>query len=153
MTANQINYAKLVEERRHNTVSEGQTGEANYINARNAETNRMNALTNQYSANIRAAELAEEARSNRANELLVAQRQEETKRYQEESNRIEHEKAYNQRVANQIEQQKVDNQLTLGMYQADISDRANQVRESAGIAGNIINGMTSILRLATVFAK
>lgn len=94
MTQNQINYAKVQEDRRHNVVSEGINAQANVIAQSNAETNRMNAESNRISAeaarqnvlvaagnlSVRQGELAETIRSNTTNELLVNERQAETRR-------------------------------------------------------------------------
>jgi len=144
MTANQINYAKLIEERRHNVVSEGQTGMANIIAERNAETNRMNAITNQYSANVRAGELAEMQRSNRANELLVAQRQAETARHQQESDRIEHERVYTQKYLGEMSN---TTQRYLGELNSGTMQRNTDVQTRAGIVNSLTGSLASILRL------
>lgn len=133
MTANQINYAKLIEEKRHNIVSEGQTGMANIIAQQNAETNRLNAETNRYSANIRQQELYETQRANRANELLVSQRQAETARYQQESNRIAHEQVYTQRLGISTN--------------ASTSQRNTDVQTRASIVNSLTGGLASTLRL------
>jgi hypothetical protein len=145
MTSNQINYAKLMEDQRHNIVSEGQSGMANMIAQMNAETNRMNAETNAYTARTRAAELAETARANRANELLVAQRNAETARYQQESNRIAHENTYVTRTYN-------ENYLALQGRNAELqsgtAQRNTDVQTRASIVNNLGNMLGGVLRLA-----
>jgi len=146
MTANQINYAKLIEERRHNIVSEGQTGMANIIAERNAEANRLNAMTNQYSANIRAGELAEARRSNRANELLIAQRQADTAWYQQEESRNKHEQNYNQRVANQLRKEEIANNLLIGQANAANTQRGQDASTAASIMGTLVNGFGFIAK-------
>jgi len=140
MTANQINYAKLIEERRHNIVSEGQTGMANIIAERNAESNRLSALTNQYSANIRAGELSERIRSDRANEILVAQRQSDTAWYQQEDARNRHEQNYNQRVSNQLKAKEIANQLEIARINDSTNQRGQDASTSASIISTLVHG-------------
>jgi len=138
MTQNQIQYAKLREETRHNVVSEGQAGVANVIAERNAETNRMNALTNQYSANLRAAELTETARANRANELLISERNAETARYQQENNRIAHENVYQQKLNRESNERIAAMQAGTSQRNTDVNTRASIVETLIGVGKVLI---------------
>jgi hypothetical protein len=71
MTANQINYAKLKEDQRHNMRTEDLSKIGNeiafakaYADQRNAETNAKNAETNLLNASLRRDELLETHRAN-----------------------------------------------------------------------------------------
>lgn len=69
MTANQINYAKYMEDvRAHMATEEIQRG-ANAINLRNALANESNAATNALNASTRVKELGETVRSNMMREI------------------------------------------------------------------------------------
>jgi len=81
MTSNQINYAKLREDQRHNLETERQGRDSIVINQRNAAANERqaaaaerNASTNAMNALTRQAELRETA-SYHANSLLLGQAQ------------------------------------------------------------------------------
>jgi hypothetical protein len=81
MTSNQINYARLREEQRHNVETERQGRDTIVVNQRNAAANERqaaaaerNAGTNAINAATRQAELQESARYH-ANSLLLGQTQ------------------------------------------------------------------------------
>lgn len=68
MTANQINYQKLQEEKRHNAAMEEQGQQSLRIQGQDADTRRFQTDINKYGQFLEASKLAETKRANKAKE-------------------------------------------------------------------------------------
>jgi len=143
MTNNQIQYAKHVEDNRHNLVMESLTGEANAIAAQNAAANMLNAQT----AAARASEdarhnLAVEAENRRANTLNYVVNENRNTETQRHNLEVEQETvAQNQRV---LEETQRHNQTVESIDAArnELTERGQNVNAITGIAETWMNNRT-----------
>lgn len=159
MTANQINYAKLREDVRHNMRTEDLSKVGNeiafakaYADQRNAETNAKNAETNLLNASLRREELLEAHRSNLAREakdiasinlgysqLAESQRSNLASEGLNYMRNIETERSNRQsETLNQMQLGETQRHNEMSERQAGITTRANIVSTLINTAGNLI---------------
>lgn len=152
MTANQINYAKLKEETRHNLASEGLARVGNdlafakaYADQRNAETNAKNAEVNLLNASLRRMELYETARANQAREAQSAAQLAETTRANIMAETLrgnENQERIRSNVAN--EQLSYSAQSEAARHNVE-SERREQVKTRAGIVQTLISAAGNLI--------
>jgi chemotaxis protein histidine kinase CheA len=157
MTANQINYAKLKEETRHNLASEALSRVGNeiafakaYSDQMNARTNQQNAETNLLNASLRREELLESHRANVARESET-QRANQMSEYLTSMSNYERQRSNmaNESLTYQQNAERARSnyaQETLSRMQVDESVRHNErteqqssVQVRAGIVQTLIN--------------
>lgn len=141
MTANQINYAKYMEDVRAHMASEDIQRGANAINLRNALANESNAATNALNASTRVGELNEAVRSNMMREIENQRsnmaREAETRRSNMANEAIT--SSYNQ---TRLEQGEVSlwqagRQNTIAEERAQEEARHNRASEHTSIFGTV----------------
>lgn len=163
MTANQINYARLREDIRHNMRTEDLSQMGNeiafakaYSDQRNAETNAKNAETNLLNASLRRDELLETHRSNVAKESLSAQQLQlsgsqlaETMRANRANEYLTSERNAETHRSNVIGESQNSFSLWEMQRHNTSTEQNTQTQTRASIVNTLINGVTGLIgRLA-----
>jgi hypothetical protein len=152
MTANQINYAKLKEETRHNLASEGLARVGNdlafakaYADQRNAETNAKNAETNLLNASLRRMELYETARANQAREAQSVAQLAETQRSNQVAETLRNSELQEKARSNVVnEQLSYSAQSEAARHNVE-SERREQVKTRAGIVQTLVSTVGNLI--------
>lgn len=143
MTANQINYAKYMEDVRAHMATEDIQRGANAINLRNALANESNAATNALNASTRVRELEETTRSNMMRELETQRsnmaREAETQRANMANEAIT--SSYNQARTEQAEVSlwQTGRQNTIAEERAQEEERHNRASEKVSVLNTVGN--------------
>jgi hypothetical protein len=164
MTANQINYAKLKEDTRHNLASEALSKVGNeiafakaYADQMNAQTNRQNAETNLLNASLRRDELLESHRANvareqetqRANmmsEQLTSYANYERQRANMANEALISEQNYERQRSNIMNETLVQQQQTEQERHNQRSEQQQSTQVRAGIVQTLINTAGNLIR-------
>lgn len=152
MTSNQIAYAKLQEERRHNYKEEDLSRDSNEIaaakvgvdwknantNLLNAEANRMNAESNRMNATVRGQELYETVRHNYAVEA-------ESARHNVSQENVNLLQAYESQRANQASEALRYQQNTESQRHNEAAEQLEGAGQRASILGGLINTVGNLI--------
>lgn len=147
MTANQIAYQKVLEDKRSHLAGEVETNRSNLANEelkrqQNVETNRSN-LVNE---NLKSQQNAETARSNRANESLQQQRNDETRR-----SNLANEALTGQRNAEQARSNRANESIAYATLSE--TSRANRANEDIRTTANNIQNFKNVTGYETDTAR
>lgn len=163
MTSNQINYARLHEDVRHNLASEALSRVGNeiafakaYADQRNAETNAKNAETNLLNASLRRMELVETnranvareyetARSNMAAEQLRSMENYERARSNQANEALTYQRNVETTRANQASETLQTMQQSESVRHNERTEQQAQTNTRAGIVQTLINAAGNLI--------